>query len=78
MDSENKKEELYTDILHCVLDVLVKLDCFIATATEEELSKWSDLVDVRSRLYCTIAQGRELAAKEKEEQRFVVVKYYMI
>ena len=64
MDSENKKETLYTDILHCVLDVLEKLDVFVSTATEEDLSKWSDLVDVRSRLYCTIAQGKELVAKE--------------
>ena len=68
MNSENNKEELYTDILQCVLDVLVKLDCFVDTGTEEELLKWSDLVDIRNRLYCTIARGREMGAKEKQKE----------
>ena len=68
MDSDNNKKELYTDILHCVLDVLVKLNYFVDTATDEELLKWSDLVDVRSRLYCTIARGREMGEKEKEKE----------
>ena len=72
MDSENHKEKLYTDILQCVLDVFEKLNYFVDTATEEELLKWSDLVDVRSRLYCTIARGTEMGPKQREKKTMPV------
>ena len=68
MNSENHKEELHTYILQSVLDLFVKLNYFVDTATEEKLLKSSDLVDIRSRLYCTIARETEMGAKEKEKE----------
>ena len=68
MDIKNDKEQFYTDVLHCVLDVLVKLYYFVDIATDEELLKLSHLVDLLSMLYCTIARGIEMGAKEKEKK----------
>ena len=48
--------------------LICKLNYFVDTATEEKLLKSSDLVDIRSRLYCTIARETEMGAKEKEKE----------
>ena len=60
MDVEDNKATLYSDIIGCVLDILAVLDKFAAEANAVDSVRWSSLLSLRSKLYATIARGKEL------------------
>ncbi len=60
---ENTKEEIYTDILHCVLDILEVLE---KLEEEGKMEKLPELAVVRRRLLNTISLGKKLNVEEKQ------------